>query len=101
MKIDLAELDTIEKNHPGDIDRQKTAVIKYWLRNSPDTSWATLANAVERMGGHARLVERLREKEQTITSSDSEDSESSEDDNKSSVLPFFSPSTRRKCSRLA
>ena len=57
LRIDLAELDTIEKNHPGDIYRQKTEVIKYWLRNSPDASWTTLASAVERMGGHARLVE--------------------------------------------
>ena len=60
LKIDLVELDTIEKNHPGNITRQKTEVIKYWLRNSPDASWTTLANAVERTGGHAGLVKRLR-----------------------------------------
>ena len=63
LKVDLAELDTIEKNHPGNIGRQKTEVIKYWLRNSLDASWTTLANAVERMGGHANLVQRLRNKE--------------------------------------
>ena len=61
MKIDLSELDTIEKNHPKDIGRQKTVVIKYWLHNSPDASWTTLASALERMGGHARLAETLRE----------------------------------------
>jgi hypothetical protein len=61
LKIDLAELDSIEKNHRGDVDRQKTEVVKYWLRNSPDASWTTLANAVERMRGHARLARRLRE----------------------------------------
>ena len=61
LKVDLAELDTIEKNHPENVGRQKTEVIKYWLRNSPDASWTTLASAVERMGGHARLVETLRE----------------------------------------
>ena len=65
LKIDSSELDTIEKNHRGDIDRQKTEVVKYWLHNSPDASWTTLANAVERMGGHARLAETLREKEQS------------------------------------
>ena len=65
LKIDLGHLDTIENNHRGDIDRQKTEVVKYWLRNSPDASWTTLANAVERMGGHARLVKTLREKEQS------------------------------------
>ena len=64
LKVDLAELDTIEKNHPGNVGRQKTAVIEYWLRNSPDASWTTLASAVERMGGHARLAETLRSKEQ-------------------------------------
>ena len=60
LKIDLSELDTIERNHPKDIDRQKTEVIKYWLHNSPDPSWTPLASAVERMGGHAMLVEELR-----------------------------------------
>ena len=63
LKIDTSDLDKIEKNYPGNIGRQKTEVIKYWLRNSRDASWTTLANAVERMGGHANLVERLRSKE--------------------------------------
>ena len=60
MKIDSSELDSIEKNHPRDTGRQKTEVVKYWLRNSPDASWTTLANAVERMGRYARLVDNLR-----------------------------------------
>ena len=64
LKIDTSELDTIERNHPKDIDRQKTEVIKYWLRNSPDPSWTTLASALERMGGYAMLGKTLREKGQ-------------------------------------
>ena len=60
LKIDLSTLKAIEKNHHGDISRQKTDVIEYWLRNSTDASWTTLSNAVERMGGHARLVEDVR-----------------------------------------
>ena len=60
LKIDSSELDSIEKNHPRDVDQQKTEVIKYWLCNSPDASWTTLANAVERMGRHANIVQRLR-----------------------------------------
>jgi hypothetical protein len=60
LKIGSSDLDEIERNHPRDIDRQKTEVIKYWLRNSPDASWTTLANAVERMGGHAKLAKELR-----------------------------------------
>lgn len=58
LNIDSSKLKEIERNHPGELNRQKTEVIEYWLRNS-DASWTTLANAVERMGGHARLAERL------------------------------------------
>ena len=62
LKIDSPILKTIEKNHCGDIDRQKTERIEHWLRNSPDASWTTLAIAVERIGGHSKLAETLREK---------------------------------------
>ena len=64
LKIDSSILKTFEGNYSKDIDRQKTEVIEYWLCNSPDASWTTLANAVERMRGHARLAERLRKMEQ-------------------------------------
>ena len=37
-------------------------VIKYWLRNSSDCSWGALATAVEKMGGHGNLVEKLKDK---------------------------------------
>jgi hypothetical protein len=66
LKLGPSDLDEIEKNHPRDIGRQKTEVVKYWLRNSPYTSWTTLSKAVEGMGGHAKLAETLREKEQGI-----------------------------------
>jgi hypothetical protein len=66
LKIDSSELKTIERNYSKDIDRQKTEVIEHWLRNSPDASWTTLANAVERMRGHAKLAGILRRKEQSI-----------------------------------
>ena len=59
LNIPSSTLKTIEKNHPGNIDRLKIEVIEYWLCNSPNTSWTTLANAVERLGGHANLVQRL------------------------------------------
>ena len=64
LRNDNSVLKKMEENHPGDIDRQKTEVIEYWLRNSTKASWKTLANAVERMGGYTNLVEILREKEQ-------------------------------------
>ena len=60
LNINLSTLKAIEKNHRRDINRQKTEVIEYWLHNLPDASWTTLANAVARMGGHARLIEDLR-----------------------------------------
>ena len=59
LNIDSSKLKEIERNHLGDLNRQKTEVIEYWLRNSRDASYTTLANAVERMGGYARLAERL------------------------------------------
>ena len=65
LKIDLSKLKAIEKEYSKDIDRQKTEVIEYWLRNSPDASWTTLASAVERAGGHAKLAETLKSKEQS------------------------------------
>ena len=60
LKVDLSKLNRVEKNHPRDIDPQKAEVIKYWLCNSPDASWTALADAVERIGGHANLVSALR-----------------------------------------
>ena len=59
LGIESSILDEIERNHPGNIIRQKTEVIKLWLRNSPDASWTTLAKAVEGLEGHANLVRKL------------------------------------------
>ena len=61
LDIHPATLKTVEKNHPGDVDRQKTEVIEYWLRNSPVASWISLTNTLDRMGGYANLVQTLRE----------------------------------------
>ena len=63
LKIDSSTLKTIEKNHHGDIGRQKVEVIDYWLRTSPDASRTTLANAVKGMGGHDRLAKSLASRE--------------------------------------
>ena len=54
-------METFEKNHPKDVDRQMTEVIKYWYNNNGDCSWEALAKAVEQMGSHRNLVKRLRE----------------------------------------
>ena len=62
LRIDTAILKTIEKDYPGDTKRQQAEVIEHWLRNSKKASWIRLANAVDRVGGHARLVETLKGK---------------------------------------
>ena len=61
LNIAPSTLKAIEKNHHGDIDRQRTEVVEYWLRNSSDASWITLANAVERVGGYGNIVQTLRD----------------------------------------
>ena len=62
LGIETHKLEKIEENHPRDVDRQMTEVIKHWLRNNSDCSWGALASAVEKMGGHGNLVKRLRDR---------------------------------------
>jgi hypothetical protein len=45
-------------------------VIEYWLHNSSDCSWEALAGAVEKMGVHRNLVEKLRDRQKTTTPPD-------------------------------
>ena len=54
-------LEQIEKDYPSNIIRQRTEVIKYWLRNSATPTWEKLAASVERIGGYGILVKRLRD----------------------------------------
>ena len=61
LDVPLEDLERFEQEHPYDVTRQRTEVIKYWQRNSPSATWDTLATAVERLGGHQSLVVRLRE----------------------------------------
>ena len=60
LGIPVHELEKIEKNHPHDVDRQMTEVIKYWHKNY-DCSWGALATAVKNMGKDDNLSQRLRE----------------------------------------
>ena len=55
-----ATLDTIQSNYPRDVNRCKTEVFILWLRNAPTCSWQELAQAVEAMGEHAVLADRLK-----------------------------------------
>lgn len=59
IKCDV--LDQIERNYNGDAERCKTEVLKFWLRNTEERTWGRLAQAINQMGGHAILVQSLRE----------------------------------------
>ena len=62
LGVPIAILSTIESDHPHDTQRRMTEVINWWFRNTPERSWAELAEAVEMMGGYAVLAERLRQR---------------------------------------
>ena len=52
----------IERNHPHDALRCKTDVLNWWLLNELEISWRNLAEAVEAMGGHKVLADKLIKK---------------------------------------
>ena len=62
LGIPPATLSTIENDHSRDAQRCMTEVINCWLRNTPECSWAKLAEAVKAMGGYAVLARKLRQK---------------------------------------
>jgi hypothetical protein len=57
--VPLSKLLQIEKENKDDLERQKIEIINLWLDNSNDCSWGRLAEALEHLGGHGRLVSRL------------------------------------------
>lgn len=57
-----AKLREIESNNARDAQRCKLDILDWWLENAPVTSWEELANAVEGMGGHSNVVQKLRRK---------------------------------------
>ena len=61
LEVPQEDLERFEQEHPYDVTRQRTEVIKYWLRNIANATWSTLATAVEKIGGHRLLVTRLRD----------------------------------------
>ena len=54
-------LSIIEKNHPRDINRCKSEVLTWWLRNAKECSWKKMAQALEMME-YRVLADKLREK---------------------------------------
>lgn len=57
-----ARLREIESNNARDAKRCKLDVLDWWLQNAPVISWEELASAVEGMGGHSNVVQKLRKK---------------------------------------
>ena len=60
LGVPAATLRTIESNYPHDAKRRKTEVLIWWCDNAPVISWEKLAQAVEAVGGHAAVAEKLR-----------------------------------------
>ena len=63
LGLKVEEVKKIETEHPT-IERQKSEIIHHWKRNFKPYSWKALADAVEKMGDHAILVEKLRARAQ-------------------------------------
>ena len=59
LGVPAATLRTIESNY-HDAKRCKTEVLIWWCNNAPVISWEKLAQAVEAVGEHAAVAERLR-----------------------------------------
>ena len=60
LGIEVSVLTSIEGKYKSDNERFKIEVIQFWLRNDQEPSWSTLAKAVEDMGGHAKVVQTLK-----------------------------------------
>ena len=56
------KLKEIELYNLRDAQRCKLDILDWWLQNAPVISWEELASAVEGMGGHSNVVQRLRKK---------------------------------------
>ena len=63
LGIEDSYLDGMEKNHSGDVARQRTAMIKHWYNNTAESerTWGRVADAVNALGDHRNLESRLRE----------------------------------------
>ena len=62
LGVKLEDLKRIEGDYSKNA-RRFTETIEFWQNNSRNPSWSVLANAVEKVGGHSRLVLKLRASE--------------------------------------
>ena len=56
LGVEADEIKRIENDYKGDLIRQKSEVITFWLKNFKDCSWDTLAEAVKNIGSHNQLA---------------------------------------------
>ena len=56
------KLKEIESDYPQDIQRRKSEVLDWWLRNATEVSLKKLAQVLEAMGGYTAVAWRLRNK---------------------------------------
>ena len=63
LGIEPHELERIEINHGKDLERCKSEVMVFWIRNDPEPTWSKLAIAVEQLGRHANVARKLQEHE--------------------------------------
>lgn len=61
LDISKNKLHQFEVDYRDDSGRQLIEIIDHWLHNSNDLSWRRLSKAMKRVGGHANLVSRLNE----------------------------------------
>ena len=55
------QLDTIEKNHHGDVERCKTEMLNSWLNNSTIPTWEAIVEALGPME-HGRVADEIQRK---------------------------------------
>ena len=62
LGIESKDLEQIEKNHRGDVARQRSEVIKFWYKNAEESerTWGRVADALQTLGSHRNLESQLR-----------------------------------------
>ena len=60
LEVPAGKLTEFERNYTDDAQHCKAEVLTWWLQNATDCSWNTLAQAIEAMGGHQAVAEKLR-----------------------------------------
>ena len=55
--INSENIQVIERNHVGNTDRQKAALLTKWLHVHPDASWLDVISALEKSHEHALASE--------------------------------------------